>query len=75
MLEIIVSSLVAIFLVLAYDYFRVYRITMRMEEEVDRLEDTITRLKFEMDKHVANFKSQFNKFTVWFPLQLLSYHS
>ena len=64
MLEIIVSSLVAIFLVLAYDYFRVYRMSMRVEEEVDRLEDTIAKLKFEMDKHVANFKSQFNKFTV-----------
>jgi branched-subunit amino acid aminotransferase/4-amino-4-deoxychorismate lyase len=64
MLEIIVSSLVAIFMMLAYDYFRVYRINMRVEEEVDRLEDTIARLKFEMDKHVANFKSQFNKFTV-----------
>ena len=64
MLEILVSSLVAIFIMLAYDYFRVYRITMRMEEEVDRLEDTIARLKFEMEKHVANFKSQFNKFTV-----------
>jgi hypothetical protein len=64
MLEIIVSSLVAIFLMLTYDYYRVYRITMRMEEEVDRLEDTIARLKFEMEKHVANFKSQFNKFTV-----------
>jgi len=64
MLEIIVSSLVAIFLMLAYDYFRVYRMSMRVEEEVDRLEDTIAKLKFEMDKHVANFKSQFNKFTV-----------
>ncbi len=64
MLEILVSSLVAIFLLLAYDYFRVYRITMLMGEEVDRLEDTIAKLKFEMDKHVANFKSQFNKFTV-----------
>ena len=64
MLEILVSSLVAIFLMLAYDYFRVYHMSMRVEEEVDRLEDTIAKLKFEMDKHVANFKSQFNKFTV-----------
>lgn len=64
MLEIIISALVTVFFLMAYDYFRVYRITMRMEEEVDRLEDTIARLKFEMDKHVANFKSQFNKFTV-----------
>ena len=52
------------FLMLAYDYFRVYRINMRVEEEVDRLEDTISKLKFEMEKHVANFKSQINKFTV-----------
>jgi hypothetical protein len=62
MLEILVSSLVAIFLMLTYDYYRVYRITMRMEEEVDRLEDTIAQLKFQMDKHVDNFKMEIRKF-------------
>jgi hypothetical protein len=62
MLEIIISSLVTIFFLLAYDYFRVYRITMRMEEEVDRLEDTIAQLKFQMDKHVDNFKMEIRKF-------------
>lgn len=62
MLEIIVSSLVAIFLMLAYDYFRVYRINIRVEEEVDRLEDTIAQLKLQMDKHVDNFKMEIRKF-------------
>jgi hypothetical protein len=62
MLEIIVSALVTVFFLLAYDYYRVYRITMRMEEEVDRLEDTITQLKFQMDKHVDNFKMEIRKF-------------
>jgi hypothetical protein len=62
MLEIIISALVTVFFLLAYDYFRVYRITMRMEEEVDRLEDTITQLKFQMDKHVDNFKMEIRKF-------------
>jgi hypothetical protein len=62
MLEIIISSLVTVFFLLAYDYFRVYRITMRMEEEVDRLEDTIAQLKLQMDKHVDNFKMEIRKF-------------
>jgi hypothetical protein len=62
MLEIIISSLVTVFFLLAYDYFRVYRITMRMEEEVDRLEDTIAQLKFQMDKHVDSFKMEIRKF-------------
>jgi hypothetical protein len=62
MLEIVISSLVTIFFLLAYDYYRVYRITMRMEEEVDRLEDTIAQLKLQMDKHVDNFKMEIRKF-------------
>jgi hypothetical protein len=35
---------------------------MRMEEEVDRLEDTIAQLKFQMDKHVDSFKMEIRKF-------------
>jgi hypothetical protein len=62
MLEIIISALVTVFFLLAYDYFRVYRINVRVEEEVDRLEDTIAQLKLQMDKHVDNFKMEIRKF-------------
>lgn len=64
MLEVIISVLLTLALILIYDYFRTYKITVRIEEEIERTEQNLAKIKMDMERHVANFKSQFNKFTV-----------
>ena len=61
MIEVIISSLLTVALILIYDYFRVYKITVRMEEEIERLERDLSSIRMDMIKHVANFKSEFKK--------------
>lgn len=63
MLEVIISVLLTLALILVYDYFRIYKITVRMEEEIERLEGELAKLRLEMMKHVAEFKSEFRKIT------------
>lgn len=61
MVEVIISTLVTLVLILIYDYFRVYKITVRMEEEIERLEEDVAKLRLDMLKHVSNFKAEFRK--------------
>lgn len=63
MLEVIISTMLCLALILIYDYFRVYKITLRMEEEIEKLEEDVAKLRFDMLKHVTNFKSEFRKIT------------
>lgn len=63
MLEVIISTLLCLALILIYDYLRVYKITLRMEEEIEKLEEDVAKLRLDMLKHVANFKSEFRKIT------------
>jgi cell division protein FtsL len=61
MLEVIISTLLTVALILIYDYLRVYKLTLRIEEELDRIEADLTKIKVDMERHVANFKGEFRK--------------
>ena len=61
MLEVIISVLLTLALILTYDYVRVYKLTLRIEEELERIETDLIKIKVDMERHVANFKAEFRK--------------
>lgn len=61
MLEVIISVLLTLALILIYDYVRVYKLTLRIEEELERIEADLVKIKVDMERHVANFKAEFRK--------------
>ena len=69
MLEVIIATLLTLALILIYDYVRVYKLTLRIEEELERVEADLAKIKVDMERHVANFKAEFKKIQLWLRLK------
>jgi len=62
-MDIFISVAIAIFLILIYDYVRVYKIiTQSVQKELDRLEEEINKKYTELNKKADNIKYELKKF-------------
>lgn len=62
-MDIFISVAIAIFLILIYDYIRVYKIiTQSIQKELDRLEEEINKKYTELNKKADNIKYELKKF-------------
>lgn len=62
-MEIFISVVSTIFLILLYDYVRVYKIlTQSIQREFDRLEEDFDRRHLELIKKADNIKYELKKF-------------
>ena len=62
-MDIFISVAIAIFLILIYDYIRVYKIiTQSIQKEFDRLEADLDKKYTELNKKADNIKYELKKF-------------
>ena len=68
-MDIFISVVLTLFLILTYDYVRVYRIlTQSIQKEFDRLEADLDKKYTELNKKADNIKYELKKF-VWAKLK------
>jgi hypothetical protein len=62
-MDIFISVVLTLFLILTYDYVRVYRIlTQSIQKEFDRLEADLDKKYTELNKKADNIKYELKKF-------------
>ena len=62
-MDIFISVVLTLFLLLTYDYIRVYRIlTQSIQKEFDRLEADLDKKYTELNKKADNIKYELKKF-------------
>lgn len=62
-MDIFISVVLTLFLLLTYDYIRVYRIlTKSIQKEFDRLEADLDKKYTELNKKADNIKYELKKF-------------
>ena len=62
-MDIFISVVLTLFLLLTYDYIRVYRIlTQSIQREFDRLEADLDKKYTELNKKADNIKYELKKF-------------